>query len=280
MKYYWELSQNNEIIMQNTLVLNLRELYFSCINSENDLEIKQQRLALTQKLENQSKVKLKSGLISQMDADEASDNRLKSQSDINTAKRDRENALFVLNSFIGASVKIDYGKFTFIEQQNITQLKAVDYYIEQALKNRMDLSDLQKQIDLNKLEMKVMEINRVNEIYSQARIDYGSLVNGTKTLEAKVIQTTSDIEAEIRSAYSDIKKANDKILNIKKAIESKERKLTQTKVQYRAGKISDSSIGELQIEINELKDSYNMEIYNYNTKILKLVNATGFGPKY
>lgn len=280
MKYYWELSQNSEIIMQNTLVLNLRETYVACLNAENDLGIKQQRLDSSLKLENQSRVKLKSGLISQINADEVSNNLLKAQKDLECAIRNRENSVLALNSFIGTSIKVEYNKFSFIEEMNKMQLNSVDYYVEQALKNRMELSDLQKQIDLKKLEIKVMEVNRVNEIYFQARIDYGSLVNGAKSLEAKVIQTRSDIETEIRNGYSDIKKAKEEIMNAKKAIATKERKLTLTKAQYQAGKISDLDMGELQIELYELKNTYNVAIYNYNTKILKLVSTTGFGPKY
>lgn len=279
-KYYWELSQSNEKITINTLTINLRNLYLGLINGRYDLAIKQQRLSLAEEKYKQAQSKFMNGLISKLDLDQADYDLQKVKNDLIAAKRNIENTSRTLNNFIGKPFNITYNNLSLIEEKNTTELKPIEDYIELALKQRYELIDLQKQIDLDKKHMDILDLNNVSNIYLQSREDYAGLKNNIDASNLKMDRTKLDIENEIKSALMDIKKENSSLNNLKKTIANQEQNLTRINAQFKAGYVTNLVIQEFQIGINGLKNSYNLSVYNYNTKLMKLEYATGIGPAY
>jgi len=279
-KYYWNLSKNGEITTQNSLTLALRDMYLAFYAADSGIEIKQQKLKLAEKKYNQDKSKYDLGLVTKVELEESEHNLLSAQKNLNIAERDRGNAKRRLNSFIGVSVLTEYDILWFSEKINDSELMPVEHYIETAMNENLELSQIQQEIKLKELELSILDINEVGQIYRLARKDYGTLQNEIEKLKVKMEATKLQIENGIKNIYIDIKKEKSSIENTEKTLEMQKRNLARLQALYSSGMATQTVLEEMETGIKELENGLKISVYNYNTKIMKLKIAAGAGPAY
>lgn len=279
LKYLWESAQKNESTQNALRTIQLRQAFLSCFSANQSIAIKKLRVEIYTKENDQNKVKQKKGLISKIDLEESQQRLLAVEMELAAAVRNRETAVKSLNLLLGAPLKTEYGSFIFSEAIKEDLLLPEEEYVVKALENRKELWDFQKQIELKQLEMKVMEVNRVNEIYYQTRIDYGDLVNSAQALKLKLEQEKARIELEIRTSYLDIKKAKQNLEKTLKKVKLQENALAIASAKVQSGVKNTTMIEALKIDLKEAKNAYALAGYEYNTKILELEVALGSGSK-
>ncbi|MCX8130850.1 MAG: TolC family protein [Clostridia bacterium] len=281
MKYYYELSKSREITTQNNLIVGLRGVYLVLLNADMDSKLKQKKFELAQKKNEQDSKKYKLGLISKLDVEASEYNLIKAKSELEAIKRSRENACRALNKYIGAPLNSSYGIITYDETFDTSIVnKDINYYIEKALKERAEIVDAQKEIALKQLEKSILEVNDVGNIYRDTKRDYSTIKNEIESLYLKIEKAKLDIENEIKKAYLEIKKEENNVKRLLSSIDAQKRNHEKLKALLKQGMTTEMAVDEMQISINEMENGYKIAVYNYNTKLIKLVYAAGIGPAY
>lgn len=146
MKFSWEASRDNRIITTNSLNASVRGVFFGVYNAQADLQLKQKQLVLTTEINRQDKIKLKNGMITDLGLQESDYNLLKAQKGADAAKRNYDNAVRSFNQFVGLTSKNQFTQIIYEDILAHPKWKSVDYYIEAALANRFDITNIRKQI--------------------------------------------------------------------------------------------------------------------------------------
>lgn len=273
-------AQDQYKVTEKSLSNGLRGLYLNALSTDFTVQTNNKRLALAEKRYRQDKVKFQQGNISQLDIEQSEYNYLKAQQAVADSARRRENAIRNLNQFIGEPINRMYDKVVFDDGFDYKKLQRLDFYVEKALKERVDISDIEAQIQLKKLEMSIMEKNDVHKIYRAGRSEYSNLQSEVESLQLKLQQTRIDIEKNIKDAYIDIQKDLSTIKGLESTLESQKKLLNKMREQWKLGVLTESSIEDMEINIEEGEYNLLLAIYNCNTKYQQLENAAGYGPAY
>ncbi|HPD00799.1 MAG TPA: TolC family protein, partial [Acetivibrio sp.] len=160
------------------------------------------------------------------------------------------------------------------------KLQPLDYYFEKALKERLEIVSLVEEIEVKQKNLEVLTKARANEIYTEIRKEYADVSRELETLEVKLEQAKYDVENNIKSAYIDVKREGYNLRNMQETLNMQKRSYEMLKNQYEHGFISKITVDEVALGIEELQSNLDIVIYSYNTKIMKLENASGLGPAY
>ena len=280
MKFAWDMSVQSGNITETALSLGLRDLYLGFLKSDWDYKIGLKKLGLAEKKFNVNKLKLERGLISKLDFDEAEYQYIKAQKDLNALKRTRENMQRSFNSFIGVPLDTEYDNVLYEDMSVRNKIEPLEYYVESALEERLEISSIEAQMDLIKLSMEISERNRANEMYTDIRKSYESSARDLESLKAKLEKAKFDVENNIKTAYIEMKKESFNVQNMAKTLEMQKRSYEKIKKQYDQGLIPGIILEEMEIGLEELQSGFNLVVYNYNTKVMKLKEAAGLGPAY
>lgn len=199
MKFSWEASRDNRIITTNSLNASVRGVFFGVYNAQADLQLKQKQLVLTTEINRQDKIKLKNGMITDLGLQESDYNLLKAQKGADAAKRNYDNAVRSFNQFVGLTSKNQFTQIIYEDILAHPKWKSVDYYIEAALANRFDITNIRKQIALKEQEKKIIETGYLYKISTTAQDEYERLKNDLESLNL-------DLEGVRLSIIDEIKK--------------------------------------------------------------------------
>jgi outer membrane protein TolC len=279
-KYRWESTEKIKSVTGKSLSLGLRDLYLGLIKADKDLDIYRRKLELATKKYNVSKLKFEQGLISKVDNSEAEYELLKAEKAVDEARRSRENMVRSLNSFLGVDIDTKYDKVETNEVTRNITLKPLQYYIDKALSERLEIKNLEEEIRLKEVKMGIILNSKLYDVRYDITDEYDKLKLQADTLNVKLEKTKLDIENEIKKAYIEIKNDINTIESTEETIKMQNRSLEKMKSQYNQGNIAKMVLDELEIGIDELKLAKELVIYGYNTKIMKLEEAAGLGPAY
>ena len=280
MKYAWEKTENSKITTEKNLIASSRGLYLALLSSDEDYSIKQEKLRIADKKYNQDAVKLEQGLITRVVLEQSAYNLEKARKELDAAVRNRENASRSLNAFIGAPINISYSSVRAEDVNSNLEMEAADYYIEKALKERNEITDIQRQLEVKKLQQGIIEKNQVHKIYTAVADEHEKLIEDIEMLELKLENERYKIEEEIKTAYIDVKKERGGIESTKLVLETQKLTLNKVREQYNQGLITQTVLEELQVGIDEIENGLGLSVFSYNTKRMKFENATGIGPAY
>jgi len=280
MKNAWDSAQNNIEITQNKLTVSLRDLFLSLSNTYNDVKIKQQKFDNAEKIWEINKGKFAKGMLSGEDAEQSDYDYSKAKVELSAALRNKENSLRSFNSFLGVQTDKAYTDIEYKETVNDTKLSTVDFYVNRALENRQEIKSIQKDIELNQHQISILEKNQVYLIYAAANKEHSDVLFNIETLKTKLSNSKYVIEKEIKNAYIDVAKQTGNIKSSKNILDTQKRNLQKVTTQFQKGLITSATVEQLQISINEAENAYESAIFSYNTKIMKLLNASGLGPAY
>ena len=279
-RFGWQMSLKEKELTENALVLALRDLYLGLYSTSKNCDILEKKLELENKKYNANKIRFENGLISEIESEESQYQFLKAQKNLESAKRDFENMRRNFNSFLGVPIDTEYDELLFEELKRDVRIQPLEYYLEKALENRLEVIVLEGQIEMTELQISIYEKNRVNETYTKVRKDYNEALRQLENLKAQLEQTKIDIENEIKSAYIEIKKEGYNLQSLNDTLNMQEKNYQRLQNQFEQGFIAKLIIDEVKMGLEELKNGIDLAMYVYNTKIMKLEEAAGLGPAF
>lgn len=279
-RFGWQMSLKEKELTENALILALRDLYLGLYSTSKNCDILEKKLELENKKYNANKIRFENGLISEIESEESQYQFLKAQKNLESAKRDFENMRRNFNSFLGVPIDTEYDELLFEELKRDVRIQPLEYYLEKALENRLEVIVLEGQIEMTELQISIYEKNRVNETYTNVQKDYNEALRQLENLKAQLEQTKIDIENEIKSAYIEIKKEGYNLQSLNDTLNMQEKNYQRLQNQFEQGFIAKLIIDEVKMGLEELKNGIDLAMYVYNTKIMKLEEAAGLGPAF
>lgn len=276
MRFYWNVSQDTLKRTANSLVISLRSLYLGMYNAHINVKIKERKYEIARNLNDQNKLRLEKGMISELDALESAYNLDRAKAELEAAKRNRENILRSLNLFLNQEISTDYDDIM-PESQYYTSLRGFDYYLERALTYRAEIKQAEKQLVLLKKKKDIMERFPLSMNTISIRKDYNNLLLDIEIQEAKLEQAMIDIEAEVKEAYVEAASAVKNMENMKKLFEIQKSNIEKIRRMYEKGMISKTALDQAEISYQEFCSSYDMTLFDCNTKLMKLIFISGTG---
>lgn len=280
MKFFWNMADNSRIVTEKALSLGLRDLYLGFMKADRDYRLSLEKLELVEKKYNAAKLKFEQGLISKIELEEAEYNQLKAGKDVESFERSRENMQRSINSYIGVPIDTDYNKVLYSELSRNLTIKPVEYYTEAALENRLEITSLIEEIKIKEQHLDILGKSRAKDIYPALRKEHEDVSREIETLKVKLDKAKYDVENNIKSAYIDAIKEEHNMDNMLETLNMQKRSLEKLKAQYEQGFIPEMIIDEVELEFEKLQNGFNLVVYSYNTKKMKLEEAMGLGPAY
>lgn len=245
-------------------------------NAHINVKIKERKYEIARNLNDQNKLRLEKGMISELDALESAYNLDRAKAELEAAKRNRENILRSLNLFLNQEISTDYDDIM-PESQYYTSLRGFDYYLERALTYRAEIKQAEKQLVLLKKKKDIMERFPLSMNTISIRKDYNNLLLDIEIQEAKLEQAMIDIEAEVKEAYVEAASAVKNMENMKKLFEIQKSNIEKIRKMYEKGMISKTALDQAEISYQEFCSSYDMTLFDCNTKLMKLIFISGTG---
>ncbi|HOQ37424.1 MAG TPA: TolC family protein [Acetivibrio sp.] len=280
MKYYWNMTDNGRKVTEMALSLGFRDMYLGFLKADRDYKMSLKKLELQKRKLEASKVKLEQGIITSIEFEEEEYNYLKAQKSVEAGKRNRENMQRTVNSYIGSPIDTNYDTLLYSEYTRNLKLESLDYYVENALKERLEITSLIEEIELKEKHLQILSKAQAKDIYTELRKEYDDASLELETLKVKLEQAKYDVENNIKSAYIDVKREGHNLRNMQETLNMQKRSYERLKNQYEQGFIPKLVIDEMALGIEELQNTLELVIYSYNTKIMKLEEAAGLGPAY
>ncbi len=280
MKFSWEYTRDMRTNTANKLTSTLRGVYFGVYNASEDVKLKQMQLDLAAKVNKQDKLKLDRGLITTLAKQESDYNLKKAQNELNSAKRNYENAVRSLNQFVGLPAKTRYTDVVNEDVFSNYDWKPVDYYIEQALANRSDITGIRKQIALKEQDKSITEDFNIYKNSTTAQDEYESLLYDIEQLKLDLESMKLTITDEIKNAYVDVLQAGKSVDSMNNTLKLQRSNFSKMQARYKAGLISENVLDQAEIGLRQVENGYNATLFDYNTKIMRFNDAVGIGPGY
>jgi len=280
MKFSWEMAKGSKEVTRNSMISGLRGLYLGLYNSDNDLKLKQKKIDLFETIHKQNKIKHEKGMITDLELEESLYDLLSSELALQAAERNMQNILQSFNSFIGEDLDIQYRNIIFNEKFDEKRLKDLDYYINKALNERLEIVSVQRQLHLLRLKKEIMERFPNNLSATDIKKSYEQLIDDIEDEQIKLEQTLIEVEKNINEAFLDVTAAQKSLISLSKMLDIQRNNLKKVRQRYEAGLISKVMLDQVQLSFEELENNYKVALYDYNTRLLRLENAAGIGPAY
>jgi len=254
------------------LILSLRDKYLTLLSTKQDITIKNMIYESELKVYDLSKLKYDNNLISRLELEEAEYDLFNKQTELNIAKRNYYNTCRNFNLFINCPVDVYYSEIEYdlLDKQIIYDL---DYYVENTLKNNMQIKSLHREINLKLVEKELLERNYVYITYTNVNKQHKALISSINMLDLQLQRTKLDINKEIIDTYYNVVEAGEYIKKTEKKLDSTKARLYLTEAKIKAGVVPESRAEQIKIEIKQAEYEVLNAIFSYNTLLIKLNSA-------
>lgn len=280
MKLSWEMTRDSRKVTLNSMKIGLRGLYLGVYTADNDCKLKQKKNELAQTIYNQSKIKYERGMITSIELSQSEYDSLKAKAAYDAAKRNYENILRSLNSFIGVKLDTAYDQIIYEEIFDETKLKDFDYYTEKALSYRLEVVSALRQISLMEQRKGIYEKYPYTIKLPENKKDYEAMLLELEKQKLMLEKEKIEIEKEIKEAYIEVSVSESNITGLKKVLDLQKNNLENMKSKYEKGLIPKTLLDQIQIGYDETDNGYKAALFDHNTKLMKLEYAAGIGPAY
>lgn len=276
MRYYWNMTQDSKRRTSNSLTISLRNMYLGLYSAHNDVRIKELKYEVAENLHNQNQLKLEKGMITEIEALESEYALEKARAELAAARRNRENMLRSFNHFLCRDIHTDYDDIR-LESQLYTIFRDYDYYLGRALVNRAEIKQAEKQLALLEQKKRIMDRFPLSMNTVSVRKDYNNLLLDIEIQEARLEQAKLDIEVEVKEAYIEAAAAVKNTENMKKLLDLQKSNIDKIRRLYEKGLVSKTVLDQSEIGYLEFCSSYDLTLFDCNTKLMKLVYVSGIG---
>lgn len=276
MRFYWNVSQDTRKRTENSLTIGLRNLYLALCNADRNLKIKEMRYQLAESIHKQYQTRFEKGMITDIDLLESEYDLLKAKTELDAARRNRENALRSFNLFLCMDIYTDYDAIE-PESDYYTKLRDYDYYLDRAFDFRAEIRQAEKQLELLEKKKEIMERFPLGMNTVSIRKDYNNLLLDIEIQKVRLEQVKLDVEVQLKEAYTEASAAVRNTENMKKLLEIQESNINKMRQMYEKGLISKTMLDQAEISFFEFRGSYDMALFDCNTKLLRLIYISGTG---
>lgn len=283
-------AQNSIKITENSVKLSTYSAYEAVLKANNALKLQSLLVKTNTDQLNTSKAKYSKGLIAKATLD-----TLSAQNQIQIIKlkqyqRSYDLAVKQLNNLMRVPLDQKYDSFASNSVFDSYDLKPVDYYIDQAFKNRNELV-----LDNSNYQIQLIKYNFVNDKYEYNPNIKDSVGEDTSKLDAsnyanmsakyaldsvKSTYTTDkiNIELEIRNQYKTIQNQISSYQNAKASYDKQKSDMLDSDKKHSLGLISDLDYNSQKSSLSQSEISLDNSKYDICLNILKLNYASDLGP--
>jgi len=250
-KYNLMVANNNKEVAENTLKYNIYTQYDGLINLKDTMDTEQKNVNNLLDTYNSSKLKLDLGVISSIDAKKSEASYLNEKPVLVKEQRNMEISQMTINNTIGEDISKRYDTFSKDILGDGTNIKTLDEYLKDALKNRYELVKLQEYVNLK---------NQINDLSESKYYDEEELNNQQTKYDLQKAQSDLELEKlsiqqEITESYNSLVNKAKKIEYAKKDYEAAKKSYDKSQKKYELGLISkiDLNTAEIAFKLVEYK---------------------------
>lgn len=270
-KFSFENAKRRDEIIQNNIKSEVEELYFNLVQAEKVIDISKLNVDLTKKLVKISQAKLDLGLGVKQEVLNSELNQARTKGSYEQSVKNLENAKMLFNTKLGLETLQEIELVDRLEYKEFS-VGELEEAIDQALKNRNEIKQLEFKYELEKLNMQIVkgQYPSITFMYRQQEVE---LEKAKKTLE----DVKNSIEMEIRSSFKEIEQKKTEVDSASRTFELSEEGLRVAKLRYELGMGTSLEVDDAQIALNQAKLGLSNAILKYNLDALKFKTITGLG---
>ncbi|MDD4297094.1 MAG: TolC family protein, partial [Ruminiclostridium sp.] len=280
MKHAWEISKISVTINENIMANTADSIFLGLYGAYQNVLLSEKSYGLAKKAYEREKIRYDNGLITELGLKSSFLDMKESENGFVKSERNYENSHRQFNRLSG--LPVDY-RFLLIgtpwpDNNKITLSEGEA--VANALTNRMEIWDLQRQI---RLTMQQIEIYRYKDLYKyhkNTKENFNKAVEQMEEFKIKLHDTEYKIEKEIRQAYKELEISYlDLEMNKQKLLKQKNQ-LDKITDQYNEGQIPESVIEQMELAVSQIELSVNMSMITAMNKRDRFYRAISAGPGY
>lgn len=280
MKYVWDVREKALAVTENAMANAADNLFIGLYSTYQNKIFAQKSLDLSNRLLVREQVRFQNGMITTLDLESTKLEVKTHENTIIKADRDYENIHRQFNLLAG--LPLDY-RYDLVGTPWVTQNRITiteDEAITSALKNRMEIWDLDRQIRLTLKRLEIYQHEDVNIKDPQTREDYAKVIDELENLKLKLSEQKYSIEKEIRDAYQELKISYLDLEITKLNLLKQKNQLETVSNQYHSGLVPISVVEQLEYAVNQLEFAVNMNMITTLNKQDQFSRAISVGPGY
>lgn len=268
------IAEKNYELAKYNLKSSVEEAYYGVIRAERTVEVNSEALKLAQEQLALAKLKLENGVIAEIDVMKAASRVATAESNLETARRNRDLALLKFRQLVGAP---DNAVLSLTEQFDYesTDIDAADIDVDEAintaLANRVEISRAKATVETRQKELELATNSYTPRLTQEkARLN---LEKAKLDLE----QQTADIILEVRQNYADIKDAESRIKLLEMTLREAEESLRITQLKLEAEMATNLDVMDAQATVTETKTNLINALFDYNVAKARFFRSLGTG---
>jgi hypothetical protein len=280
LKYVWEVRQKALAVTGNAMANAADNLYIGLYSAYQNKILAEKSLELANRLFEREEVRYNNGLITALDLEGARLDVQTHENAIIKANRDYENIHRQFNRLAGLELNYRYDLVGTPWVSHNKILITEEQAVSSALKNRMEIWDLDQQIRLTLTKLTIYQHENVNKYDPQTKEDYEKALDEMEDLKLKLAEQKYSIEKEIRQAYQDLKTSYLDLEIAKLEFAKQKNQLETVSKQYHQGLVPISVVEQLENAVNQLEYAVNMSMITTLIKQDQFSRAISVGPGY
>lgn len=261
---------------KNSVKLNVYTQYISFINAKEELDIQQQKFKNAEEKYKKAQLQLSLGLIAKPDVKGAEQTYNSEKAELNKAQRKLDSVAKTINQISGSSISTTYDGFKKDIVEDKTVVKTYNEYLNDALKNRVEILNDTEKIKLKKLEfagVRGVHPNTNSPEYVIGKYDVTEAENGLDTDKI-------DISIEINRLYNDLQGKIQKLQPQITNYNTEKKKYNEYLQKYNLGVISKIDFEEEALKFKSAENSLKAAQRDVALAKSTIEYASGIGTKY
>ena len=280
LKFNHEVREMTIKVTENAMANAADNLFTGLYSTYHSMRLAERSCELAKNNLDRQKKLFESGMITELDLEEAVLDLSEAENSVKKARSDCDNLHRQFNRLAKLPLDFRYDligtPWTNERGVAITEEEA----IASALENRMEIWSTKRQMELIELRMEIYRHKNVYKFHQQTIKDYAKAQDELDKLKLTLSQLEYDIEKEIRQAYKQLKKSYDDLELAKLNLARQKNLLENTKTQYEAGLVPVSVVEQLELSVEQLEFAVNINLINVLNRQDQFYRAISVGPGY
>jgi hypothetical protein len=280
MKFEVERLEKTLDAAENAMANAADSLFSGLYGTYQNRLLAQKSLEVAQKALVREETRYKNGLTTSLELEGSRLEVETCKNAIAKADRDYENIHRQFNRMAGLPLDFRYEMVgtPFVTSNKITISE--DQAVADALKNRREIWELNRKIQLVNFRMEIYQYKNVHLTDKQTREYYADSWDELENLKQQLAEKSRAIEKEIRKAYQELKISFLDLEIMKLELAKQKNQLETVSNQYKSGLIPVTYVEQLENAVNQLETAVNMNMITTLVKKDQFSRAISIGPGY
>lgn len=254
-----QLAQKACDVAYEQIKLLIKKKYYAVLEAQDTVKVKESALKRAQKQLDTASASFKAGVVAKNDVLQAEMGLAKARADLAAARNAYMLAVIDLNREIGLDVNTQLQLTTKVDKKDILGEVDLQQYIDEALKNRLDIARDQAALDVAKISYDTaVSYTAPNTYVSRlAKLDMDS---AARNLE----ETSKGVAYEVTQAYLNVQAAAEGLEFMEKAAEHARENLRLAETRYQVGVGTSMEVLNALVNSDEMETARVQALYRYN----------------